>query len=125
MHLIGTDVIEISRVKRAIARWGTRFLQRVYTDSELSLCRMRLPSLAARFAAKEAVLKALGTQTRGIGWKDIEILADTTGRPVVHLNGKAREQADYLRLDNMAISLSHSREYAIAVAVGETKEAES
>ena len=121
MHLIGTDIIEISRVEKAVSRWGTRFLQRVYTDSELNLCHMRLPSLAVRLAGKEAALKALGTHTKGIGWKDIEILSDATGRPVVRLHGKARVQADYLRLENLVISLSHSREYAIALAIGETK----
>ena len=124
MQLIGTDIIEIGRIEKAISRWGIRFLHRVYTDSELSLCRMRLPSLAARFAAKEAALKALGTQTKGISWKDIEILSDSTGRPVVRLHGKARLQADYLHLENLAVSLSHSREYAIALAIGETKKAE-
>ena len=122
MQLIGTDIIEISRIERAVTQWGERFLHRVYTDAELSLCRMRLPSLAARFAGKEATLKALGTQTKGIGWKDVEILSDSTGQPVVRLHGKALLQADYLHLDNLAISLSHSREYAMAVALGETKE---
>ncbi len=121
MHCVGTDIIEIGRIEKAVKRWGARFLHRVYTDSELSLCRMRLPSLAARFAGKEAVGKALGTQTKGIGWKDIEILSDATGRPVVHLYGSARIQADKLNLDNLAVSLSHSREYAIALAIGQTK----
>ncbi len=121
MHLIGTDIIEISRIEKAVSRWGTRFLQRVYTDSELNLCHMKLPSLAVRLAGKEAALKALGTHTKGISWKDIEILSDATGQPVVRLHNKARVQADYLRLDNLAVSLSHSREYAIAMVVGETK----
>jgi len=122
MQLIGTDIIEINRIERVLGRWGTRFLHRVYTDSELSQCRMRLPSLAVRFAGKEATLKMLGTQTSGISWKDIEILSDSTGKPVVNLHGKARLQADYLQLKNLAISLSHSREYALAVAIGEAKE---
>ncbi|MBA7703199.1 Holo-[acyl-carrier-protein] synthase [subsurface metagenome] len=122
MQLIGTDIIEIDRIKRVLGRWGTRFLHRVYTDSELSQCRMRLPSLAVRFAGKEAALKMLGTQTGGISWKDVEILSDSTGKPLVNLHGKARLQADYLRLKNLAISLSHSREYALAVVIGEAKE---
>jgi len=122
MHLIGTDIIEMGRIEKVVNRWGTRFLHRVYTNSELSQCRMKLPSLAARFAAKEAALKALGTQTRGISWKDIEILSDATGQPMVRLHGKARIQADYMRLESLAVSLSHSREYAIALAIGETKE---
>jgi len=122
MQLIGTDIIEIDRIEEAVTRWGERFLHRVYTDSELFQCLMRLPSLAARFAGKEAALKALGTHTRGIGWRDIEILADSEDKPVVHLHGQAQIQADYLGLDNLAISLSHSREYAIAVAIGETRQ---
>ena len=121
MHYIGVDIIEIARIERAIACWGGRFLQRVYTDSELELCRNQSSSLAVRFAGKEAVIKALGGLSQGFSWKDIEILSDSTGRPVVSLHGKARLQADYLHLENLAISLSHSREYAIAVAIGETK----
>lgn len=121
MHYIGTDIIEIGRIEKAVSRWGARFLHRVYTDSELSLCQMKLPSLAVRFAGKEAALKALGSQTKGIGWRDIEILSDSGGKPVVHLYSKARNQASNLSLDNLAISLSHSREYAIALVIGETK----
>jgi len=122
MQLIGTDIIEIARIKRVLGRWGTRFLHRVYTDAEISQCRMRLPSLAARFAGKEATLKALGTQTSGISWKDIEILSDPTGKPMVNLHGQAQLQTDYLQLENLAISLSHSREYALAVVIGETRQ---
>jgi len=122
MQLIGTDIIEIDRIKRALGHWGTRFLHRVYTDAELSQCRMNLPSLAVRFAGKEAALKALGTQTSGIGWRDIEILSGSTGKPVVNLHGKAQLQADYSQLENLAISLSHSREYALAVVIGETRQ---
>ena len=125
MQLIGTDIIEIDRIEEAATRWGKRFLHRVYTDSELAQCQMRWPSLAARFAGKEAVLKAIGTHTKGISWKDIEILSDSEDKPVVHLHGQARIQADYLRLENLAISLSHSREYAMAVAIGEAKKAAS
>ncbi len=66
MPCIGADIIELSRIEKAVTRWGIRFLHRVYTNSELSLCQMRLPSLAARFAAKEAALKALGIPTTGI-----------------------------------------------------------
>ena len=120
MHIVGTDIIEIGRIEEAATRWGMRFLRRVYTGAELSQCRMKINSLAARFAGKEATLKALGTQTRGIGWKDVEILADSDGRPGVYLHGQASVQADILGLDRLAISLSHSREYAIAVVTGET-----
>ena len=121
MQLIGTDIIEIDRIKRAQARWGTRFLDRVYTGAELGQCRMRLSSLAGRFAGKEAALKALGTETSGISWKDVEILTDATGKPMVNLYGKAQVQANYLHLENLVISLSHSREYALAVVIGEAE----
>lgn len=121
MHHIGVDIIEIARVEKAIARWGEIFLQRVYTDHELKLCRKRLSSLAARFAGKEAVVKALGAKSRGIGWREIEILSDSSGKPLVRLYGNAQNQANDLGLDNLAISLSHSKEYAIAFVTGETK----
>ena len=121
MHYIGIDIIEIARIKRAIARWGESFLQRVYTEPELSLCQEKPSSLAVRFAGKEAVIKALGTKNKGITWREIEILPDSSGKPLVHLYGKAQNEASGLGLDKLAISLSHSKEYAIALVIGETK----
>ncbi|GAI82167.1 unnamed protein product [marine sediment metagenome] len=121
MHYIGIDIIEIARIERAITRWGQSFLHRIYTDLELGLCHKKPASLAARFAGKEAVVKALGTQNKGISWKEIEILSESSGKPLVHLQGKAQNQANSLGLNNLAISLSHSRQYAIAFVVGETK----
>lgn len=122
MHCIGIDIVEIARLEKAIAQRGENFLRRVYTDSELKLYRQKLPSLAARFAAKEAVIKALGKTTAGASLKDIEILADDRGKPLVNLYGKAQNQAKDLGLDKLAVSLSHSREYAIAVASGQSQE---
>lgn len=119
MQHIGIDIMEIARIKRAITRRGENFLKRVYTEPELELYRRKPASLAARFAGKEAVIKAL--QTKGIGTKEIEILSDPDGRPLVQLYGKAKRQADDLGLAHLAISLSHSKEYAIACAVGKTK----
>ncbi len=121
MHCIGVDIIEIARIERAVARWGESFLHRVYTDLELRLCRKKLSSLAARFAGKEAVIKALGAKNKGISWREIEILSDSSGKPLVRLYGKAQNQANGLGLDNLVISLSHSREYAIAFVTGEAK----
>ena len=121
MHCIGTDIIEIARIERAIDRWGERFLHRVYTEPELRLCSEKPWRLAARFAGKEAVMKAFGTGTRGISWREIEILAEPSGKPVVHLHDKAQDKADGLGLDTLAISLSDSKEYAIAFVVGETR----
>ena len=119
MQYIGVDIVEISRVAGAIDRWGERFLQRVYTEAELALCRGHTPSLAARFAAKEAVVKALGRTDRGIGWKDIEVLAEPSGRPQVTLHGRAREMAAELGVARLAVSLSHSRDNAVALVVGD------
>ncbi len=121
MHYIGIDIIEIARIQRATERWGARFLHRVYTEPELQLCRRKPSPLAVRFAGKEAVMKALGTGAKGISWREIEILAEPGGKPLVHLYGKAQKKADDLGLDKLAISLSHSREYAIAFVVSETK----
>ena len=118
MHHIGTDIIEVSRVREIVETWGERFLNRVYTKSELELCKDNPEKLASRFAGKEAVMKALGTGARGVGWREIEILSEPSGKPVVNLHGKAREKADSLGLDGLAISLSDSREYAVAFVVG-------
>ena len=121
MHNIGIDIIEIARIERAIDRWRERFLHRIYTEPELRLCRKKPWRLAARFAGKEAVMKALGTGVRGISWREIEIVAEPSGKPVVNLYGKAQVKAEGLGLDKLAISLSDSKEYAIAFVVGETK----
>lgn len=118
---IGADIVEINRIRQAVARWGDRFLHRVYTESELRLYRKKVASLAARFAGKEAVIKAL-QQTGGIGWKQIEILSEPDGRPLLHLYEKAKEQAYQLGLDNLDITLSHSRDYAIAFVAGNAEE---
>lgn len=120
MHCIGVDIIETIRIKRAIDRWGERFLHRIYTESELRLCRQRPSALAVRFAGKEAVMKALGTGIRGISWREIEILAEPSGKPTVRLYGKAQAKADGLGLDTLAISLSDSKEYAVAFVVSQT-----
>jgi len=119
MYCIGTDIIEIARIEEAVNHWGDSFLHRIYTDLELGLFNKKPSSLAVRFAGKEAVVKVFGGQARGIRWKEIEILAEPSGKPLVHLHGKAHSQASSLGLSNLAISLSHSREYAIAFAIAE------
>ena len=121
MNHVGVDIIEIARIEKAISRWGDRFFRRIYTELELKLCRKKASRLAARFAGKEAVMKALGTGVRGISWKEIEILAEPSGKPRVHLYGKAQKKASDLGLDRVAISLSDSKEYAVAFVVGEAK----
>jgi holo-[acyl-carrier protein] synthase len=127
MLYTGIDLIEIERIERAVARWGARFLQRVFTPGELAAYSTRVPSLAARWAAKEAVAKLLGVGLRGLGgagrprdavpWTDIEILSDTQGRPTLAVYGRAAERARELGLGPIALSLSHTREHAIASAV--------
>jgi len=117
MLSIGVDLIETERIARALERWGDRFLQYVYTPAELDHCRSHIPELAARFAAKEAVSKALGTGLRGVQWREMEVLSDARGKPLVRLHGGARKRAEKLGLDEFAISLSHSRRYAVAFVV--------
>jgi holo-[acyl-carrier protein] synthase len=121
MRHIGIDMIEIARIEGAIARWGDNFLQRIYTESELKLYQQKPSSLAARFAGKEAVIKTLSPQGKGINWREIEILSEPNGRPSIHLYGKARNQAKSLGVDKLAISLSHCKDYAIALVTAETK----
>jgi len=121
MHCVGVDIIEIARIRKATGRWGERFLHRIYTEPELRICRKKPSRLAGRFAGKEAVMKALGTGARGVSWREIEILAEPSGKPLVRLSGKAQARADGLGLCQLAISLSDSKEYAVAFVVGETR----
>ncbi len=114
----GIDIIEIARINKAIARWGETFLHRVYTDSELRLYRKSLSSLAARFASKEAVMKLLGAGRNGVNWLEIETLAHPNGKPLLNLYGRAQSEANKLGVKEIAISLAHSKEYAVASAVG-------
>jgi holo-[acyl-carrier protein] synthase len=121
MHCIGVDIVEIARLEKAVARWGEDFLRRVYTDSELKLYRQKLPSLAARFAAKEAVIKALGRPAKDTSLKDIEVLSGPGGQPVVNLYGRTQQQAKGMGLGELAVTLSHSKEYAVAFVSGDTR----
>ncbi|MBI4497080.1 MAG: holo-ACP synthase [Chloroflexi bacterium] len=118
MHTVGVDIIEIARIRESIERFGERFLHRIYTEREIQFCRGRVPELAARFAAKEAVMKALGTGVRGVGWRDIEVLPMRGGKPLVYLSGRARVRAEAMGLGELAISLTHSEDFAIATVVG-------
>jgi holo-[acyl-carrier protein] synthase len=116
---VGVDIIEIDRVADVIARHGDRFLERVYTADEIAHCRGRIPELAVRFAAKEAVMKALGTGVRGVGWRDIEVLPNRRGKPLVFLYGRGAARAEQIELRALEISLTHSKLFAIASVVGE------
>ena len=123
-NAVGVDIIEIERVGAVLARFGERFLTRVYSDVEAAFCRGRVSELAARFAAKEAVMKALGTGARGVTWREIEVLPNRRGKPLVYLYGRARERAERIGLSGIDVSMSHSREYAVAFVVGHAGEPE-
>lgn len=112
---VGVDIIEIGRVQRALDRFGARFRQRVFTLAELEETNARVASLAARFAAKEATIKALGHSA--IALHEIEVVRLPGGRPALRLHGRAAARAAELGVVDLAVSLSHSREYAVAVVV--------
>jgi len=114
---VGVDIIEIARVRTAVERWGARFLERIYTPSEIAHCRGRVPELAVRFAAKEAVSKALGTGIFGLTWVEIEVQVDRRGKPLIRLHGRAEDRAEVLGLSSFEVSLSHSNENAVAFVV--------
>jgi holo-[acyl-carrier protein] synthase len=114
----GVDLIEIDRIQTVIARHGPRYLKRVFTPAEIELCASRPESLAVRFAAKEAVVKALGTGIGEISWQDVEILNDEERAPTLRLHGAAETRAAALGLTNWSVSLSHSLTHAIAMVVG-------
>jgi holo-[acyl-carrier protein] synthase len=119
----GVDTIEIERVRTAIERHGDRFLRRVYTPAELASCGGRVESLAARFAAKEAVAKALGTGIwrHGVSWTDIEIRRHReSGAPFLVLHNAAADQSDALGLREWSLSLTHDRRRAIAFVVAQS-----
>ena len=113
----GVDLIEIMRVERAIKRHGRSFLERIYTPTEIALFGKSLESLAVRFAAKEAVGKALGCGIGVISWLEIEILRDEMDAPVLHLHGNAQQRAYLLGYQTWSVSLSHTETHAIAFVV--------
>ena len=120
MLINGVDIIEIHRVKRVFDSYGQRFLDRVFTLEEKRYCRGRAPQLASRFAAKEAVMKLLGTGVRGVRWKDVELTRQRGQAPKIVLHGTALARAERIGLKQIALSLSHSNEFAVASVVGES-----
>jgi holo-[acyl-carrier protein] synthase len=115
---VGVDIIEIDRFQKAASSSRGSFLRRIYTDAELETSNNKPSSLAARFAAKEAVMKALGTGAKGINWKEIEVLSTSDGAPFIQLYGKACDKAREIGVSQFSVSLSHSKQYAIAMVVG-------
>jgi len=122
MITTGVDLIAIPRIEAALARWGERFLQRVLTPAEIAFCRGRANEVAVRFAAKEAVSKALGVGIfgrDGIQWQEVEILPDRRGKPLVYLHGRALARAKQLGLTEFALSLSHEQDSGVAFVVAQ------
>jgi phosphopantetheine--protein transferase-like protein len=115
---LGIDIIQVSRIKATLEKFGRRFARRVLTEAEDRYVRDRPENFAGRWAAKEAVSKVLGLGVRGVGWTEIEIQRLPTGQPAVRLHGRARGRAEQLGMDRIAVSISHEAEYAVAIAFG-------
>lgn len=118
---VGTDIVEVVRIGKMIERHGEVFLNRVYTDDEIRYCQRRkeyTQHYAGRWAAKEAVMKTLGTGfSRGVGWRDIEICSNRAGQPSIQLRGGAREVARQAGIGDVLVTISHCRAYATATAI--------
>jgi phosphopantetheine--protein transferase-like protein len=118
---IGTDIVEIDRVKKALQK-NPKILNRLFTDYEITYFKsknMNIEHIAGGFSAKEAVVKALGTGISGFGWKDVELLRGSSGKPMVKLYNKAKELAVKNKISTIFITISHSKNYATAMAVAE------
>ncbi len=118
---IGVDIVEVSRIKNAVQRWQEYFLKRIFTENEINYSRARKFSyqhLAARFAAKEAVLKAIGDfSIHRIEWCDVEVLNDSFGKPTIRLSGEAKKMKEKKNISDILISMSHTRKHAVANAI--------
>jgi holo-[acyl-carrier protein] synthase len=121
---LGLDIAEVDRIEEAIARHGAPFLERLFTPAEVSYCerhKNRYERYAARFAAKEAAMKALGTGwSRGVRWRDIEVAREQGGKPTLHLGGAARQIADGLGVKNISLTITHSGNLALAQVIFES-----
>ena len=117
---VGVDIIEIDRIAKVRDKFPVRFLQKIFTHGEQQYCRGRAPHMAGRFAAKEAVMKALGTGTRGVGWREIEVVRRPGTAPEIVLHGRAATRARTIGTRRVAISISHSRNFAVASVVIES-----
>jgi holo-[acyl-carrier protein] synthase len=115
---LGIDIVKVDRIRDALARHGRRFPLRILTPDEDAYVRDRPENLAGRWAAKEAVSKVLGLGVRGVGWREIEIVRLPTGQPTVRLHDRALGRAQQLGMERIAVSISHEREYAVAIAYG-------
>ncbi len=120
----GVDLLLLERFASVLERHPERFPRRILTERERDYCGGRLAEMAVRFAGKEAVMKCLGTGVRGVQWKEIEILANARGKPVVILHGGARARARQLGLERVEISLTHEKNMVCAFAVGQPRRGE-
>jgi holo-[acyl-carrier protein] synthase len=120
---LGLDIAEVDRIEAAITRYGGPFIERLFTPAEVAYCekhKNRFERYAARFAAKEAAMKALGTGWRhGVRWRDIEVTREASGKPTLRLEGVAREFADRLGVRNIALTITHSGNLALAQVIFE------
>ncbi|MEE8359997.1 MAG: holo-ACP synthase [Candidatus Omnitrophota bacterium] len=117
----GIDIVEVKRIKRAVEKWGDSFLKKVFTDRELDYAnskRFAYQHLAARFATKEAVLKAFGGGwSRTLPWKDVEVVNDKNGKPEIIVHGEAKKVYNKRKIERILVSMSHTKEHAIANAI--------
>jgi holo-[acyl-carrier protein] synthase len=120
---LGLDIAEIDRIEAAVTRHGAPFLERIYTTREVAYCeshKNKFERYAARFAAKEAAMKALGTGwRRGVRWRDIEVARDASGKPTLRLEGAARQIATGLGVKNISLTITHSGNLALAEVIFE------
>jgi len=114
---VGVDIIEVERVRKVYERHGERFLQRIFTELEVRQCRGKVTRMAGRFAAKEAISKALGTGLHGVAWREMEIVQLRSGRPTVRLYGNAKARAELLGISAFDVSMADLAQFSIAVAV--------
>jgi holo-[acyl-carrier protein] synthase len=115
---VGVDIVEIERIKRAISIYHDIFLARVYTNTELDYCKNMPSRLAARFAAKEAVMKVLGIGALGMNWREIEVISTTNHAPEIQLYGRIKDKASSIGITGLSLSLSHEKKYAVACVIG-------
>jgi holo-[acyl-carrier protein] synthase len=115
---VGVDIVEIERIKRAISIYHDVFLTRVYTNSELDYCKNMPSRLAARFAAKEAIMKVLGIGALGMNWKEIEVISTANHAPEIQLYGRIKDKASLIGITGLSLSLSHEKKYAVACVIG-------
>ncbi len=114
---VGIDIIEVDRVRKVYEHHGERFLRRVFTEREIQQCRGKINRFAARFAAKEAISKALGTGIHGVAWREMEVVQLRSGRPTVRLHGKAKLRAEQLGISAFDVSMSDLAHFSIAIAI--------